>query len=81
MASDFNSADGSAVNVGSGRFSEGMSYGNDALRGPATGDSGVRTNDGVLSRNTAAPSGVGREAYDNLEGLPKDAKKSSRDTR
>jgi len=70
VASDFNSADGSAVNVGSGRFSEGISYGNDALRGPATTDSNVRTNDDVLTRNTAAPSGVGREGHDNLEGLP-----------
>lgn len=76
MASDFNSADGTAVNVGSRRFSEGMSYSNDALRGPATRGSNVRTNDDVLAENTAAPSGVGREGHDGLEGLPKDAKKS-----
>ncbi len=76
MASDFNSADGSAVNVGSGRFAEGMSCGDDALRGPATGGSSVRTNDEVLTKNTAALSGVEREGHDNLKGLPTDAKKS-----
>jgi len=69
VASDFNSADGSAVNVGSGRFAEGMSDGNDALRGPATSDSSVKTNDEVLTRNSAAPSGVGREGHDGLEGF------------
>jgi hypothetical protein len=58
-----------------------MSDGNDALRGPATSDSSVRTNDDVLAKNTAAQSGVGREGHDNLEGLPRDAKKSLRDTR
>lgn len=76
MASDFNSTDGTAVNVGSGRFSEGMSYGDDALRGPATSDGSVRTNDDVLAENTTTPSGVGREGHDALEGLPKDAKES-----
>lgn len=53
-----------------------MSYGSDALRGPATSDSNVRTNDDLLTKNTAAPSGVGREGHDGLEGLPKGAKKS-----
>ena len=53
-----------------------MSYGDDALRGPATGDSNVRTDGEEFSKNTAAPSKVGREGHDGLEGLPKDAKKS-----
>lgn len=53
-----------------------MSYGNDALREPATSESNVRTDGEEFANNTAAPSGVGREGHDNLEGLPKDAKKS-----
>lgn len=53
-----------------------MSYGDDALRGPATGDSNVRTDGEEFSKNTDAPSKVGREGHDGLEGLPKDAKKS-----
>ena len=76
VASDFNSADGSKTDVGSGRFAEGMSHGDDALRGPATSESNVRTEGEGYSNNTAAPSGVGREGHDDLEGLPKDAKKS-----
>ena len=74
MASDFNSADENTVNVGSGRFAEGFSYGDDALRGPATSDSNVRTDGEEFNKNTAAPTDVGREGYDNLGGLPKDAK-------
>ena len=76
MASDWNSSDESKVNVGSGRVEEGMSYGNDALREPATGDSNARTDGNEFNKNTAAPSGVGREGHDNLGGLPKDATKS-----
>ncbi|KAG6995442.1 hypothetical protein G7Y79_00045g081130 [Physcia stellaris] len=74
VASDWNSSDESKVNVGSGRLEEGMSYGNDALREPATSDSNVRTDGAEFSKNTAAPSGVGREGHDNLGGLPKDAR-------
>ena len=76
VASDWNSADESKVNVGSGRLEEGMSYGDDALRGPATSDSNVRTDGEEYTKNTAAPSGVGREGHDSLGGLPKDATKS-----
>ena len=50
-----------------------MSYGNDALRDPATSDSNVRTAGADGKTNTEAPSGVGREGKDNLGGLPKDA--------
>ena len=50
-----------------------MSYGNDALRDPATSDSNVRTAGEDGKNNTEVPSGVGREGKDNLEGLPKDA--------
>lgn len=74
VASDWNSSDESKVNVGSGRLAEGMSYGNDALREPATSDSSLRTDGAEFSKNTIAPSGVGREGHDNLEGLPKDAR-------
>ena len=50
-----------------------MSYGSDALRDPATSDSNVRTAGEAFKGNTEAPSNVGREGKDNLEGLPKDA--------
>ena len=50
-----------------------MSYGDDALRGPATSDSNVRIDGEQFSVNTDAPSNVGREGHDNLSGLPKDA--------
>jgi len=67
VASDFNSADGSITNVGSGRVEESFSKGNDALREPATGDSAVRSEGATLGQ------GVGREAQDNLGGIPNDA--------
>ena len=51
-----------------------MSYGDDALRGPAASDSNVRTDGEEFKKNTAAPSGVGREGHDDLGGLPKDAR-------
>ena len=50
-----------------------MSYGDDALRGPATSDSNVRTDREEFLKNSAAPSRVGREGHDDLDGLPKDA--------
>jgi len=65
--SDFNSKDPSTVDVGSGRFSEGISHGNDALREPATGDSTARSADATLGE------GVGREGKDGLSGIPNDA--------
>ncbi|EMC99188.1 hypothetical protein BAUCODRAFT_53302, partial [Baudoinia panamericana UAMH 10762] len=49
VASDFNSADGSTVNVGSGGVSDTFSKGNDALRGPATGDSAGVGREGLES--------------------------------
>lgn len=67
VASDWNSADASTVNVGSGGVSDTFSKGNDALRGPATGDSAARNADSTLG------SKVGREAEDNLGGVPNDA--------
>ena len=71
--SDFASADGRTVNVGSGGEPTGsMSYGNDALREPASVDSAVRT-DGTANRIGTAGQGVGREAKDDLGGLPNDA--------
>ena len=73
MASDWNSADASKVNVGSGGVESDMSYGKDALREPATSDSNVRTDGDEFQGNTEAPAGVGREGKDNLGGLPKDA--------
>lgn len=62
VASDWNSSDASKVNVGSGGVEEDVSYGGggSSLRGPAIGNSAEK---------------VGREAHDNLDGLPKDALK------
>lgn len=68
--SDFNSADGSATNVGSGGVSDTFSHGNDSLRGPATGDSAVRTDGDAFNTNTTGQ-GVGREAIEG--GIPNDA--------
>ncbi|KAK4897400.1 hypothetical protein LTR17_026628 [Elasticomyces elasticus] len=70
VASDFNSADGSATNVGSGGVSDTFSKGNDALRGPATGDSAARTDGSVTGENTLGQ-GVGREGLEG--GIPNDA--------
>ena len=71
-ASDFNSADATTVNVGSGGVSDTFSKGNDSLRGPSTADSAVRTDGDTYKTNTATQ-GVGREGQDNLGGLPSDA--------
>lgn len=71
--SDFNSADARTVNVGSGgENASKFSYGDDALRGPATGDSAFRTDGDELKTNTQG-TGVGREAVEGLSGLPNDA--------
>ncbi|KAL1297398.1 hypothetical protein AAFC00_004933 [Neodothiora populina] len=72
VASDFNSADASTVNVGSGRFEEPISKGNGGLREPAAGDSAVRT-DGAANGVNTLGQGVGREGADGLNGLPNDA--------
>ncbi|KAI9717680.1 MAG: hypothetical protein M1812_004625 [Candelaria pacifica] len=64
VASDWNSADASKVNVGSGGVQSDISYGSGSssgLRGPATGDSSVRTDGEAFKTNTAPDSGVGRE--------------------
>lgn len=72
VKSDFNSADGSALNVGSGGTSGSFSAGNDGLHEPATGDSSVRTDGATYGVNTQTQ-GVGREGQDSLGGLPNDA--------
>ena len=69
MEPDWNSSDGSKVNVGSGGVASDISYGGDALS--ATGGSSLRAD------GNDQPSGeVGRQGYDNLSGLPEDAKKN-----
>ena len=76
MASDWNSADATKVNVGSGGVSSDISTGNggDALREPATAQSSVRTDGEQLAVNTGAPNAsMGRQGHDHLDGLPKDA--------
>ncbi|KAI9035389.1 uncharacterized protein KD926_003689 [Aspergillus affinis] len=72
--SDWNSADQRTVNVGSGRTEAPVSFeGNSALREPATAGSSVRENGDEWHHNTAPLSNVGRQAKDNLDGLPRDA--------
>jgi len=63
--------------VGSGRLEGDVSYGggSDSLRGPATSESGVRTDGASFDKNSGAPGAIGREGHDNLDGLPKDALK------
>ncbi|KAK4994834.1 hypothetical protein LTR66_005214 [Elasticomyces elasticus] len=70
--SDWNSADASTVNVGSGGVSDTFSHGSDSLREPATGDSSVRTDGEAFKTNTLGD-GVGRQGHDGLGGLPNDA--------
>ncbi|KAL8747582.1 MAG: hypothetical protein Q9190_000566 [Brigantiaea leucoxantha] len=77
VASDWNSADASKVNVGSGGVESDVSYGggsDSGLRGPATSDSSLRTDGEQFDVNTSAPGKIGREGHDNLDGLPADAK-------
>jgi len=57
VASDFNSADASTVNVGSGGQEASFTSGGGAIREPAVGAGGVS----------------GREAKDGLGGIPNDA--------
>ena len=74
MASDWNSSDGSKLNVGSGGVEGDVSYGGD-IREPATSESSARTDGGTVGRNASQPQGVGREGHDGLGGLPEDALK------
>ncbi|KAL9075956.1 MAG: hypothetical protein Q9161_001350 [Pseudevernia consocians] len=74
VASDWNSSDGSKVNVGSGGVEGDISYGGD-IREPATSDSSVRTDGETFNKNSSQPQGVGREGHDGLDGVPKDALK------
>ncbi|KAI9830165.1 MAG: hypothetical protein M1819_005842 [Sarea resinae] len=55
VESDWNSADASKVNVGSGAVEGDISTGkgSDALRGPATADSSVRVDGDEFKKNTA----------------------------
>ncbi|KAI4095030.1 MAG: hypothetical protein LQ344_001877 [Seirophora lacunosa] len=79
VESDWNSADASKVNVGSGGVQSDVSYGggsDSGLRGPATSDSSLRTDGEQFGINTSGPGKVGREGKDDLDGLPSDAKKS-----
>jgi hypothetical protein len=65
VPSDWQSADARTVNVGSGRFSSDISYGDASsagLREPAT-----------QSSEAVDMSRIGRQGKDNLEGPPKDA--------
>jgi hypothetical protein len=62
------------VNVGSGEVATGnLSRGDDALRGPATGDSEARVDGNELKTNAHGLNNVGREGEDDLPGLPNDA--------
>lgn len=86
MPSDFNSADARTVNVGSGGNAAGntQSASTSGLqKGPATGDSAVRTDGATFGVNTAGLN-VGRTAVEGLDGPPDDAvsqdKKGSKGT-
>lgn len=69
VTSDFNSASSALTGSGSGSISDpSFSRGNDALRGPATGESAARSN--AASTNLQGQ-GVGREAEEG--GIPNDA--------
>jgi hypothetical protein len=76
-ASDWNSADGRNVNVGSGSISGGgpknMREGSDGFQEPATADSSVRTDGDEFNTNTIGFENVGRQGKDKLDGLPNDA--------
>lgn len=75
-ASDWNSADQRAVNVGSGRFEGPRSgEGDSALREPATASSSVRVDGAELHQPTAPTGNVGRQGAENLNDLPSDAKR------
>ena len=74
--SDWNSADSRTVNVGSGRLEDGTTYGAqstavDQLRAPVA-DSDVRI-DAEEWKTPTDETNVGRQAKDNLSGIPNDA--------
>lgn len=76
-ASDWNSADDRNVDVGSGGQVDDIPAGS-AMREPASAESAVRV-DGEEWKTNVAGSNVGREAKDDLDGLPNDA--VTRDTK
>ncbi|RHZ54450.1 uncharacterized protein CDV56_102557 [Aspergillus thermomutatus] len=75
VASDWQSADQRAVNVGSGGL-EGPVSGesNSALRGPATAESSARKSAEELHKETQPTGKVGRQATEGLSDIPGDAK-------
>ncbi|RMJ28854.1 hypothetical protein PHISP_00305 [Aspergillus sp. HF37] len=75
VASDFATANAETVGVGSGAHEGPLSGQNvtSAGRGPATGGSSVREDGAELHKNTEPTGDVGRQAEENLSGLPKDA--------
>lgn len=76
--SDWRSSDQRTTGVGSGAHEGPLSGQNDTsnvLRGPATATSGAREDGAELHKQTQPMSDVGRQAKDNLEGLPRDALK------
>lgn len=75
VASDWNSADQRAVNVGSGGVEAPISgEHNSALREPATGGSSARVDGEVMHQLTEPGKDVGRQGKDNLEEPPTDAR-------
>lgn len=74
VASDWNSADETTVNVGSGRLESDITYGkgSETMREPATAESAVRTSGEEWKTETAGDD-VGRQGRDNLGGIPNDA--------
>ncbi|KAJ9294367.1 hypothetical protein DTO271G3_6942 [Paecilomyces variotii] len=73
-ASDWQSADGKITGTGSGQFESPVSgENNSALRGPATAGSSARVDGEEFKKETQPGSGVGRQAKDQLDDLPKDA--------
>ena len=71
-ASDWQSADQRTVNIGSGEGPLSGEY-NNALRDPATASSSVRIDGDEWHHSTAPLGNVGRQATENLDGLPRDA--------
>ncbi|KAF2470188.1 uncharacterized protein BDR25DRAFT_304130 [Lindgomyces ingoldianus] len=74
VTSDWNSADACTVNVSAGGRQDDLSHaglGGDTLREPATATSGVRTTGEAWKTNAAAE--AGRQAHDDLSGIPNDA--------
>jgi len=74
--SDWNSADSRTVNVGSGRMEDSTTYGaqsiaTDPLRAP-TADNDVRV-DTEEGKQPKDETNIGRQAKDNLPGIPNDA--------